>query len=198
MLFKSGRQLTKPPNFWKITCGNKNSRQHPLTHSLDWARISSVSMSWCLPGNWSKQSLFNSPQICIPYFPLFLFSGSIKELTNFALCVHIHAFIYVHTYVCVYLFQLNNFFKKKKWGELECRKPSFGLCMSSRTNYYTLLQHVRLGDYFWKISCMCTSWTLEVLVSYKQREKVNSKIIKHSCCLINNCLILSSSLQLVA
>lgn len=172
MLFRSERQLKKPRNSWKSMCGNKPSKQHPTTHSLVWARISSVSMSRCLPGNWRKKSLLSYLQICMPYLPHSLVSGSVGGFTDFswagyAVCVHIHSFIYVHTCLCVYLLHLNSLLKKV-WI---CETPSFGLCTTSlpRASQYQL-QCVRLSHYFWKISCVCTSWTQEALVSHKQRK----------------------------
>lgn len=148
-------------------------------------------MSRCLPGNWRKKSLLSYPQICMPYLPHSLVSGSVGGFADFswagyALCVHIHSFIYVHTYMCVYLLQLNLLLKKKKKKAWICETPSFGLCTSSlpRASQHQL-QCVRLSHYFWK-NQLCVYLMDTGGISLTQaKKKFNSKFRKRSCCLIN-------------
>lgn len=160
--------------------GNKHSKEHPLTHSFAWARISSVSMSNCLPGNWRKQSLLNSPQICVSSFPLFLPSGSVRELTDFSSAIYaqsVPAFadIYIHTHTCgcIPAKLAIAFLNGKGWL---CRKLSSGLHISSLPRPSQLLHTATLHEAqgYWKFIA-CINHFIE------EGRQINSNLISTYC-----------------
>lgn len=187
MLFRNGIQLNKPLNFWKPLRGNKQSKEHPLTHSFTWARVSSISMSNCLPGNWRKQSLLYTDLCTL----LFTFSslwccwGAHWFLLNCLCTVCAYICSYLHTYMWMHSSWTVFAFLNAESFPLACASVH---CMG-QASYYTQQHCMRLRDY-WKL----VAYINHFICIHKSEvgRQINWNFIKHLFCLIKNYLKLSS------